>query len=48
MTITAKLGGDFHVGGLVRGGDPEDQTASKDEGLGCRTGPHQGFQPGSL
>jgi hypothetical protein len=45
VAITAELGGDLKVGGLVVGGDPEDQAAAKDEGLRCGTGPHQGFEP---
>jgi hypothetical protein len=48
VAIAGELGGDFEIGGLVLGGDPENQATSKDEGLRCGTGPHQGFEPGTI
>jgi hypothetical protein len=48
VSITAELGGDLEVGGVVVGGDPEDQATAKDEGLRCGPGPQQGFEPSSV
>jgi hypothetical protein len=48
VAITPELGGDLEVGGLILVVGPEDQAATKDEGLRRGTGPHQGFQAGSL
>src|SRR5271168_455804 len=48
VSITAELGGDFEVGGVVLGGDPEDQATTKDEGLRCGTSTDQGFEPSPL
>jgi hypothetical protein len=48
VAIAGKLSGDFEVGGLVLGGNPENQATSKDEGLRCRTGPHQSFEPSAI
>src|SRR4051794_18998924 len=48
MAIASELGGDLEVGGMILGGGSEDQAAAEDQGLGCGTGPHQGFEPSPL
>jgi hypothetical protein len=48
MAIAGELGGDLEIGGLVVVGDPENQAAAEDEGLGRGTSTDQGFEPSEI
>ncbi len=47
VAIAAELGGDVLVGGVVRPGGPQDDTAAEDQCLGCRAGTGKGFERGA-
>jgi len=46
--IAPKLSGDLEVAGMIRGGGPENQPGSEDQGLRRGTGPDQGLELGTL
>jgi hypothetical protein len=44
VSVAAQFQSDVLVGRIVRRSSPQDNTATKNEGLGCGTGAEKGFK----